>query len=362
MARAIELAQKGRGFVSPNPMVGAVIVKNDKIVGEGWHEKAGGNHAEINAILNSKLTSFSDCTLYINLEPCSHTGKTPPCVDRVISLKFKRVVIGTPDKNPLVDGKGIEKLKQAGIDVTVGVMEEECNWLNRVFFKNVTENLPYVILKIAQTLDGYIATKNKNSKWITCEASREYVHLLRAEFDAVLVGDGTVNIDNPELTVRHIDGRNPKRIVLDQDLTIPLSSNIITDQDRKNSYIICNASHEMSKKANNLALAGVKIFPSAVDDKNRFEIQELVIKLYKGLGINSFLVEGGAEVFQSFLTANMVDEIQIFIAPKILGGGLKPFDGFHFTSIKDAINFDIAKIDKIDKDVLLILKKPNAQQ
>ncbi len=362
MKRAIELAQNGRGFVAPNPMVGAVIIKEGNIVGEGWHKKFGSVHAELNAITNSKLSDFSECTMFVNLEPCSHYGKTPPCVDKLIELNFKRIVIGTLDKNPKVAGTGYEKLKNANIDVTLGVLEDDCNWLNRVFFKNVTENLPYIMLKIAQTIDGYIATKSKNSKWITSETSRNYVHLLRSEFDAVLVGNGTINHDNPELTVRNVEGRNPKRIVLDQDLTISLSSNIITDQDRKNTYIICNLNQEFSKKANNLTLAGVKIFPSSVDDKNKFDLKEIVLKIYEGMGVNSILVEGGAEVFYSFIRSGLVDEIQIFIAPKILGGGLKPFDGFNFTSIKDALNYEIVKTERFDNDILVILKKPDVKK
>lgn len=357
MKRAIELAQKGRGFVAPNPMVGAVIVKDDKIVGEGWHEKAGSSHAEVNAVLNSKLESFSDCTLYINLEPCTHFGKTPPCVDKIIGLKFKRVVIGTLDKNPIVAGKGKEKLELANIEVKVGVLEEECDWLNRVFFKNITQNAPYVIAKIAQTLDGFIATKNKNSKWITSEASREYVHLLRSEIDSILVGDGTVNTDNPELTVRHVKGRNPKRIILDQNLSISLSSKILIDEERKNTYIICNENYEFSKKANVLALAGIKIINMAVDSNNSFDLQELMEKLYQGLNVNSVLVEGGGGVYKSFLKANLIDELQIFIAPKILGSGLAVFNDLNISSLKNTFNFDIVKTERFGPDLLIILKK-----
>lgn len=216
---AIEIAKKGTGSVSPNPLVGCVIIKDNKIIGAGYHQKFGEEHAEINAI-NSSAESVEGSTLYVNLEPCSHHGKTPPCVDRIIKEKIKRVVIGTLDVNPLVSGNGVKALKKAGVDVKVGVLENECIELNKFFFKYITSKLPYVTLKAAQTLDGMIADKNKNSEWISSKESIKYVHWLRASYDAVLFGSDTAKIDNPKLTVRMVEGRNPYRVVLDSKLSL----------------------------------------------------------------------------------------------------------------------------------------------
>ena len=216
---AIEIAKKGTGSVSPNPLVGCVIIKDNKIIGAGYHQKFGEEHAEINAI-NSSAESVEGSTLYVNLEPCRHHGKTPPCVDRIIKEKIKRVVIGTLDVNPLVSGNGVKALKKAGVDVKVGVLENECIELNKFFFKYITSKLPYVTLKAAQTLDGMIADKNKNSEWISSKESIKYVHWLRASYDAVLFGSDTAKIDNPKLTVRMVEGRNPYRVVLDSKLSL----------------------------------------------------------------------------------------------------------------------------------------------
>ena len=216
---AIEIAKKGAGSVSPNPLVGCVIIKDNKIIGAGYHQKFGEEHAEINAI-NSSAESVEGSTLYVNLEPCRHHGKTTPCVDRIIKEKIKRVVIGTLDVNPLVSGNGVKALKKAGVDVKVGVLEKECFELNKFFFKYITSKLPYVTLKASQTLDGMIADKNKNSEWISSKESIKYVHWLRASYDAVLFGSDTAKIDNPKLTVRMVEGRNPYRVVLDSNLNL----------------------------------------------------------------------------------------------------------------------------------------------
>ncbi|MBZ0199731.1 MAG: bifunctional diaminohydroxyphosphoribosylaminopyrimidine deaminase/5-amino-6-(5-phosphoribosylamino)uracil reductase RibD, partial [Ignavibacteriaceae bacterium] len=207
---AIEIAKKGNGNVSPNPLVGCVIVKDDRIIGAGFHERFGESHAEVNAIENSK-EDVKGSTLYVNLEPCSHIGKTAPCVDRIIEKKIKRVEIGTLDMNPLVSGKGIKKLMSKGIDIKVGVLEKECIALNKFFFKFISQKLPYVTLKAAQTIDGKIADFSGDSKWISCSSSRRYVHEMRSKYDAVFVGMGTVKKDDPSLTVRLAEGRNPKR-------------------------------------------------------------------------------------------------------------------------------------------------------
>ncbi|MEO8400117.1 MAG: bifunctional diaminohydroxyphosphoribosylaminopyrimidine deaminase/5-amino-6-(5-phosphoribosylamino)uracil reductase RibD, partial [Ignavibacteriaceae bacterium] len=238
---AIEIAKKGMGNVSPNPLVGCVIIKNDRIIGAGYHQKFGESHAEINAINNSK-ENLEGSTLYINLEPCSHYGKTPPCVDKILEAKIKKVVIGTLDMNPLVSGNGVKKLKSVGIDVKVGVLENECINLNKFFFKFITKKTPYVTLKAAQTLDGKIADKSGESKWISSLSSRRFVHEFRSKYDAVLVGTKTIIKDNPSLTVRLIEGRNPKRIIIDTDLSLKNSLKIFKDNKDKNLLVITSKS------------------------------------------------------------------------------------------------------------------------
>ncbi|MCJ7552329.1 MAG: bifunctional diaminohydroxyphosphoribosylaminopyrimidine deaminase/5-amino-6-(5-phosphoribosylamino)uracil reductase RibD, partial [Ignavibacteriaceae bacterium] len=228
----LEIAKRGIGKVSPNPLVGCVITKNDKIIGAGFHTKYGDDHAEISAI-NSSRENLEGSTFYVNLEPCSHYGQTPPCVDRIIQEKIKRVVIGTLDVNPLVSGKGVRKLKDAGIEVKVGVLEKECEDLNKFFFKFINKKLPFVTLKAAITLDGKIADINSHSEWISSPESRRYVHSLRNKYDAVLIGLNTAMIDDPQLTVRHVEGRNPWRIILDSKLELPTDLKIFQKNNDK---------------------------------------------------------------------------------------------------------------------------------
>jgi len=225
--KTLKLAEKGRSKVSPNPLVGAVITKKNEIIAEGFHREFGGVHAEV-AALDSARQDVNGGTLYVNLEPCSHTGKQPPCVERIKSSGIKRVVIGTPDPNPLVNGKGIALLRKQGLEVKVGILEEACRNFNEAFFKHIKTNTPLITLKIAQTLDGKIATADGSSKWITSEKSRRLVHKMRSQNDVVLVGIGTVLKDSPRLNVRLVRGQDPKRIVLDSTLKIPLNSNFLT--------------------------------------------------------------------------------------------------------------------------------------
>ena len=255
----IEIAKKGEGNVSPNPLVGCVIIKDNRIIGAGYHQKFGEDHAEINAI-NSSAESLEGSTLYVNLEPCSHFGKTPPCVDRIIKEKIKRVVIGTLDINPLVSGNGVKALKKAGIEVKVGILEKECIELNKFFFKFITNMLPYVTLKAAQTLDGMIADKNNYSEWISSSESRKYVHWLRARYDAVLIGSETARIDNPKLTVRMVEGRNPYRVVLDSSLKLKSDLNLFkSNSDNKTIVITSEKNKSKLKKINQLEKLGVKV-------------------------------------------------------------------------------------------------------
>jgi len=350
----IELAKKGIGLVSPNPLVGAVIVKDDKIIGVGYHAKCGENHAEINAFNNCK-ESPEGATLYVNLEPCSHYGKTPPCTDAIIKNKIIKVVIGTTDPNPLVSGKGVKALREAGIEVITGIMEKECLELNKFFFKSITEKVPYVTLKIAQTLDSKIADNSFHSKWITSAESRTYVHELRANYDAVLVGSNTVNIDNPELSVRLLEGRNPKRIILNSKLNLSLDKKIFSFKD-DNTIIVCsNEEKENKKLSNEYEKNGIKVLFCDVNKKGKIKIKSVLTELYS-LGITSILVEGGNKVFSSFVKKGLFDEIDVFISPKILGTGVPSFSNLGIDKLSNSVSVRLNKVSTLGDDVLLVYK------
>ncbi len=277
----LEIAKRGIGKVSPNPLVGCVITKNDKIIGAGFHTKYGDDHAEINAI-NSSRENLEGSTFYINLEPCSHYGQTPPCVDRIIREKIKRVVIGTLDVNPLVSGKGVKKLKDAGIEVKVGVLEKECEELNKFFFKFLNKKLPYVTLKAAITLDGKIADINSHSGWISSPESRRYVHSLRNKYDAVLIGLNTAMIDDPQLTVRHVEGRNPWRIILDSKLELPTDLKIFQkNNDKRTILVISDTGSKKKRKIAKLEKSGVKFIVITKSHNQKIRLKPLLKKLYK---------------------------------------------------------------------------------
>lgn len=316
MKLALNLAEKGRGKVSPNPMVGAVIVKNGKVIGEGYHEKYGSAHGEVNAINNS-IEDVKGGTMYVTLEPCSHYGKTPPCVEKIIKNKINRVVIGMVDPNPVVSGDGIKKLKEAGIEVVVGILEKECKKLNEVFIKYITQKKPFGILKIAMSLDGKIATFSGESKWITGEKSRNMVHMLRNEVSGIMVGVETVIKDNPQLTCRLENGKNPVRIIVDSTLRIPMESKVIEEADITETIIATTEKAEKKKLAKLEAL-GVTIL-TIKSKENRVDLKELM----KALGekkIDSILIEGGATLNFSAFKEGIVDKVQVYIAPKIIGG------------------------------------------
>lgn len=353
MKRALKLAIKGNGYVSPNPRVGAVIIKNGEAIAEGWHKEFGGLHAEIEAINNAGLDSFEDCTLVVNLEPCSHTGKTPPCADTIISKKFSRVVVGMTDPNPLVAGAGITKLLEAGIEVVSGIKEEECKWINRFFTKNITTGLPYVILKAAQSVDGCIATIRGDSKWITCEESRKRVHSLRAEVDGVAIGKRTAEKDNPMLTVRDVKGRDPKRIIFDTDLSLPLSIATYITGERNRTYVCCNKKALKTRKSETLRLAGINLIPVDLNEEGKMNIVSALYALAEN-DITSIMVEGGSLLLSSFLKAQMVDEFHFFIAPKLLGNGLNTFEKFNVNYLTEAYNFEFKAVSKSGSDLHLI--------
>jgi diaminohydroxyphosphoribosylaminopyrimidine deaminase/5-amino-6-(5-phosphoribosylamino)uracil reductase len=315
MQRCLELAALGMGSVSPNPMVGAVIVHGRRIIGEGYHQRYGEAHAEVNAI-NSVLSKYDDAeellrdsTIYVSLEPCAHYGKTPPCADLIIKHGIPRVVVGCRDPFKQVDGKGIEKLQQAGIEVTTGVLETECKWLNRRFFTRVQQKRPYVILKWAQTADGFFAPADNQQLWITGDESRRLVHKWRSEEDAILVGKYTVAIDNPQLNTRYWPGKSPKRVVIDRRLELAASSNIY---DQSVETLVFN---EVKTDIDG------KIKYIALEDFERFVPQYILFQLYLQ-DIQSVIIEGGAHTLNSFIEAGLWDEARIFTGEAILGKGI----------------------------------------
>jgi len=347
--KTLKLAERGRGKVSPNPLVGAVVTKNNEIIAEGFHREFGGVHAEV-AALDSAREDVSGGTLYVNLEPCSHTGKQPPCVDRIKKSGIKRVVIGTFDPNPLVNGKGFSFLRR-GLEVRGGVLEAACRNLNEGFFKHVTTGRPLVTVKIAQTLDGKIARADGSSKWITSEKSRRLVHRMRSQNDAVLVGIGTVLKDSPRLNVRLVRGQDPKRIVLDSTLKIPLNSNFLT-KPLVEKTIIATTSGASKEKIRSIKELGADVWTIKKDSKSRVDLSELCKKMGSE-GITSVLVEGGSQIFSAFLQENLADKIAIFIAPKIFGEGLSAvhFNGIH--SLHASIKLHEFDKRKVGDDVLL---------
>ena len=349
MRMAISLAGKGIGKTSPNPMVGAVIVKDRKVIGQGYHKKCGDYHAEINAINNTRK-NISGSTFYITLEPCSHHGRTPPCVDTLIKKGLKRVVVGTPDPNPEVNGKGIKILRSKGIRVDVGILDTECRKLNERYFKFIKTGIPYVTVKYAQTLDGRIATKSGDSQWISSEASRRYVHHLRSVNDCVMVGVGTVATDNPKLTVRHVKGRNPLRIIVDSKLRIPIKSYVLTD-DNSHPTIIATTSKASVKKVAVIKNLGAEVLLVNKERNGRVSLSSLLKELGKR-DITSVLVEGGSEIVTSLLKANLVDKMIIPIAPKIIGKGLEAIGDLNIKKIKDAIRFLSFKTMKKGDDII----------
>ena len=316
MLRVLELAELGRGKVSPNPMVGCVIVHNDKIIGEGWHRNFGSPHAEVNAIDSVKDKSLlPQSTLYVNLEPCAHVGKTPPCADLIIKKNIKKVVIANLDPNPLVAGKGVEKLKTAGCKVQSGMLEDKGYNLNKRFFTFHNKQRPFIILKWAETQDGFIARfplrpldKSDKSKWISNELSRKLVHKWRAEEDAIMIGTNTAKYDDPKLNTRHWSGKDPVRIVIDRERKLSDDLNIF---DNKHLTICYNA--KINDENRNLFFIKIHDW----DDL----LEEILKDLYNR-NIQSLLVEGGGKLLQSFIDSNLWDEIRLFKASKIFGKGI----------------------------------------
>lgn len=379
MRRAIGIAKKGIGWANPNPLVGAVIVKNDKIIGEGAHLKYGSLHAERNAILSAKdnlekddkIDSIEGSTIYVTLEPCCHYGKTPPCTEAIIDNKIKRVVIGSRDPNPKVSGKGVRILREAGIEVITDFLKEECDALNDIFFHYIKNKRPYVLMKYAMTADGKIATSTGKSKWITSALAREYVQEIRHKYMGIMVGIGTVLADDPLLNCRAKNISNPRhpiRIICDSNLRIPIDSNIVKTASRYETILVIAdknlnmgevvaediklSTTEKGEKLNFLLDKKIKILN--IFDKNNTRIDLNSLMKYLGEeGMDSILLEGGGILNESALESGIVNEIMSFISPKIFGGGGKtPVSGDGIDEPSDAIKLSIKDIKMIGDDIL----------
>jgi diaminohydroxyphosphoribosylaminopyrimidine deaminase / 5-amino-6-(5-phosphoribosylamino)uracil reductase len=347
MKRSLDLARIGVGKVSPNPMVGCVVVRNGKIIGEGAHQEFGGPHAEVFALLHAGKKAMG-AALYVNLEPCAHFGKTPPCADAIIQAGISKVVIGARDPNPLVSGKGIKRLRESGIEVRVGVLKNESENLNEKFFKFMRTDIPFVGIKLAQTLDGRIADKNHESKWITSELARKEVHRIRSEYDAVMVGAGSVLKDNPELTVRLVKGRNPVRVVIDGRMSLPVSMKVFNTVKAPTWILTSSKAMNLKKeKVRKLASLGTRV----ISISSSFILSPMSILSFLGSeGVSSVLIEGGADTISSFVEANVVDKLFLFTAPKIFGGGLCGFNLKPPLLVSHPIRLMVKKVAQIGED------------
>lgn len=352
--RTFELALQGRGTVSPNPMVGALVVKDGEVVGQGFHEQAGKEHAEIIALRQAGRKA-QGATLYLNLEPCCHYGQTPPCTEQIIKAKITRVVAAMIDPNPLVKGRGLAALEQAGIQTRVGILEAKARRLNEIFIKYITTGLPFVILKAGLTLDGKIATVAGQSRWITGEASRQRVHEIRSWVDAILVGVGTVKQDDPALTARGFGGgmagiKQPLRVIVDYRGEIPLSSKVVIEKTAETLVIL--SPEAPSQIGRDLEKEGVEtvILPGA---QGRFSLTEL-LKVLGERKITSVMIEGGAELNASALSEGIIDKIFFFYAPKILGASaLSVVGGEQSRELKDAYKITDLTLERLGEDFLL---------
>jgi diaminohydroxyphosphoribosylaminopyrimidine deaminase/5-amino-6-(5-phosphoribosylamino)uracil reductase len=349
MRRALELARRGEGYTRPNPLVGAVLVKGGQVIAEGFHARYGGPHAEAVA-LEQAGDEARGSDLYVNLEPCVHHGKTPPCVDRIIAAGIRRVIIAVRDPNPLVNGKGVDKLRAAGIEVVEGVLAEEARKLNEIFFHWITTRRPFVALKLAMSLDGKIATRTGASRWITGPEARKRVHELRRRHAAVLVGIGTVLADDPRLTVREVEGPQPLRIVLDSRGRVPLSARVL---DGEAKTLIATTEAMPPEKETALREKGAEVWRLPVRE-GKVDLEALLEQLAEE-EIDSVLVEGGGEVAWSFLSRGLVQKVYFFYAPLVLGGrdAVPAVGGEGYPSPTVALRLTGLGVETVGEDILV---------
>ncbi|MFV1883849.1 MAG: bifunctional diaminohydroxyphosphoribosylaminopyrimidine deaminase/5-amino-6-(5-phosphoribosylamino)uracil reductase RibD [Balneola sp.] len=359
MQQALDLARKGEGFVSPNPMVGCVIIsKEGERIGAGYHQKYGEAHAEVNAVNSIKnKKELEGATVYVSLEPCAHFGKTPPCSGMLAKLPISRVVVAHQDPNSKVNGAGLSEIRNAGIQVDVGVMQKEAEELNEFFIHHQTYGRPFITLKIAQTADGYTAAPDGDSKWISGKGSRKLVHEWRAKYDAVLVGRATAMTDNPSLTVRHVSGRQPKRVVIDGPYELPKELNLFSDKHEEKTIIVT-----WNKKASEtdadpmLKLMKHNYFRGEVIQVSKKDGHVSLQQAFKELGdrgITSVLVEGGQQLSSSLLKEGLVDKLELFISPKLLGGGTRSVLNLGINKMRDITELKEVSWTKIGDDILL---------
>ena len=355
MLRAISLAKKGEGWTNPNPMVGAVIVKDGRIIGEGYHKKYGEIHAERNAFASLK-ESAKGTTMYVTMEPCCHYGKTPPCTQAIIEHKIGKVVIGSKDPNPKVSGKGVQILKEAGISVVEDFLREECDKLNPIFFHYIRTKMPYVVMKYAMTLDGKIATKTGESKWVTGKEAREEVQHMRHRYMGIMVGIETVLADDPMLNVRAKDKKSPVRIICDSKLRIKEDSQIVKTAFNQRTIVIYADSQNIQEKLERLHSLGVETL-YCPDERNQIDLKKLMIYLGNE-GIDSILLEGGGKLNDSAVRAGIVKEVQAFIAPKLFGGvnSKTPIEGIGVNLPSEAVRLKYIDICQIGEDIKITCK------
>jgi len=345
MRRALRLSERARGQTSPNPLVGAVLVRDGRIVGEGYHRRAGEPHAEVVA-LDRAGKQAEGTTLYVTLEPCVHFGRTPPCVDRIIERGVAEVVCALMDPDSRVSGRGIEKLREAGVGVRLGVLEEAARKTNEVYLKYITTGMPFVVLKLAQSLDGRIATRTGDSKWITGEKARRFVHRLRSQMDAVMVGVDTVIRDDPQLNVRWVKGKHPLKIVLDSQLGIPSEAQVFEGE----RLILATTERSSEEKRRLVEEKGAQVW--MLPDRDGYVDLTEVMRKAGQEGITSILIEGGSKVATSALKARVVDKLMIFIAPKMIGRGTDAIGDLGIARIGEAIELEDVKLRRIGEDVL----------
>ncbi len=352
MRRAIELAVQGEGYVEPNPMVGCVIVRNEVCIGEGYHQRFGGPHAEVMAIGDLSSVDLQDATLYVTLEPCSHFGKTPPCVDLLLERRPARVVIGLSDPFPEVSGRGIDRLRGAGIPVTLGVLRTEVEAMNAPYLKRIQTGLPWLIAKWAMSLDGKIASRTGASQWISSVKSREIVHRLRGRVDAILVGIQTVLSDDPLLTARPSGPRTPMRVVFDSRARLPLNSRLVQSVDQGPVLVVCGPEASASQ-VRELTQAGCQVLVADETDRNRR--LDTGLKHLAELQCTNVLIEGGGQLLGSLFDSGRVDEVHTFIAPMVIGGhdAKGPVLGNGVAQLAEAVALDPVAIERVDRDLYL---------
>ncbi len=349
MQHALDLAEKGRGFTSPNPAVGAVIVNDNRIIGSGFHQCFGTPHAEVLAIEEAGAGA-NGSAMYVNLEPCNHYGKTPPCVDKIIAAGIAKVYVGMIDPNPLVNGSGIRRLKEAGIEVYIGILENEARQINRGFIYQFLKQRPWITLKMAATADGFIADVSGKSQWITNTEARQYVGEQRSIHDAIMVGMGTVFKDDPALLPARQDGYIPYRVILDELLNIPYRLKLISDEYKRRTVIL-TAQKDKDRKIEQLRRSGITVLPVDCDSFGWIKLSAAMRSLLE-FGITSIYCEGGGQLAGSLIQERLVDELQLFIAPKILGEGIKAFGGL-MRSLDEAIQLEWQEPQKLGADILL---------